>query len=123
MSETAFILIVEKESGDGDKLADGLREEGHLCRIVHSRDDALESIRVRRPDVIVTDADLAGFNNGMELVRESNRLAPDAELIVLGKDRDQLPAVREQSGLRIYEYLAKPIKTDEFRRLVSAAIE
>ena len=55
MSETAFILIVEDETGDAEVLAEGLRHEGHACRIARSRDEALESVRARRPDVIVTD--------------------------------------------------------------------
>jgi two-component system, NtrC family, response regulator HydG len=123
MSETAFILIIEKESGDAEKLADGLRQEGHACRIVHSRDDALDSIRARRPDVIVTDAELAGVNNGMELVVESSRLAPDAELIVMGADQHKALTLHNDNGVRIYDYLTKPVKVDEFRRLIAYAIE
>src|SRR5688572_8968171 len=110
MSETAFILIIEKETGDGEKLADGLRQEGHACRIVHSRDDAIDSIRARRPDVIVTDAELAGVNNGMDLVKESSRLAPDAELIVMGADQHKAITLQNDNGIRVFDYLTKPVK-------------
>ncbi len=124
MSETAFILIVENESDEAEKLADGLRQAGHACRVVHSRDDALDSIRSRRPDVIVADAQLAGANNGLDLIRESRRLAPDAELIVMGPESDgSIVLQKKVEGAPVFDYLAKPVKLDDFRRLVSGAAE
>ena len=119
MSETAFILIVEEEAQQAEQLAESLREAGHACRIVHSRDDALESIRARRPDVIVADARLGGATNGMELIRESERLAPDAEIILMDSQPEHLPV---PAG-RIYSTLAKPVELEDFRRVVTRAAE
>jgi two-component system, NtrC family, response regulator HydG len=122
LSETAFILIVEEEVHQAEQLAESLRVAGHACRIVHSRDEALDSIRARRPDVIVTDARLGGASNGMELIRESGRLAPDAEIILMDSSPQQLP-VPASAGRRIYDYLAKPVQLEEFRRVVTRAAE
>src|SRR5689334_10859115 len=88
MSDPAFVLIVEEEPAYAEQLAGELREAGHVPHVVHSRDEALESIRSRAPDVIIADARLAGARNGLELVKESNRLAPDAEIIVMSGDAE-----------------------------------
>ena len=124
MSETAFILIVEKESEQAEQLAAGLREAGHVPRVVHTREDALDSIRSRRPDVIVADASLAGAQNGLEFIRESNRLAPDAEVIVMSPAGEHAIVPRPRAGgPRVYDYLPKPVDLDAFRRVVSTAAE
>ncbi len=122
MGDTAFILIVEQERQYAEQLAGELRAAGHLPHIVHSRDEAIESIRSRPPDVIVADAALADTRNGLEFIRESNRLAPDAEIIVMSGDSESALAPREASaGVRVFDFLAKPVNVDDFRRLVTDA--
>ena len=68
MGETAFVLIVEDEAEHAEALADGLRREGHACRVVHSGDEALDSIRARRPDVIVVDEEFSRKGVGGKLL-------------------------------------------------------
>src|SRR5689334_20802708 len=124
MSDTAFVLIVEEEPDYAEQLAGELREAGYAPHVVHSREDALESIRSRPPDVIVTDARLAGTRNGLELVKESHRLAPDAEIIVMSDAAEgSLVPRRAPAGLRIYDFLAKPVNVADFRKLVTDAAD
>jgi len=125
MSETAFILIVGNEAGDAETLAEGLRHEGHACRIAHSRDEALESIRARRPDVIVTGDRPDAAANGMELIRESKRLAPDVEIVVISSAGEPVTGGRKGLGpaARVFEYITRPADPDSVRKVVASAAD
>ncbi|GMU20268.1 MAG: sigma-54-dependent Fis family transcriptional regulator [Phycisphaerae bacterium] len=124
MSDTAFVLIVEDEPQQADALADGLRDAGHACRVATSLDDAMDSIRARRPDVIVADALLAGASNGFKLALDAGRLAPDAEIIVLADDGVSTTAIQKSSSqTRIFELLRKPVSMDDVRAVVARAAE
>lgn len=124
MSDAAFVLIIENEPEHAESLAAGLREQGHACRVVASLEDALESIRARRPDVILADGNLAGADNGARLIRESNRLAPESEIVLMTPEGDTaLTPGRAGSGLRVFDYLRKPVNIDDARVVVARAAE
>ncbi len=90
MSETAFILIVDGNFFWAEELATRLRGESHACRTVENAGQALESLHTRRPDVILAEEGSAGAAEDIDLVAELNRLAPDAEVVLLADDhRDQ----------------------------------
>jgi len=123
-SETAFILIVDTENEESDKLSEVLRSEGHACRVVHSSKEAIESIRTRRPDVILVEAGQVDPSNGGNLFQMSKRLAPDAEIILMRADgddellQDLLPKEKTDFGT-----LTKPVDHDNVRKVVSAAAD
>ena len=126
MGDTAFILIVEDETQHAEALIEGLREEGHACRIAQSRDEALDSIRAQRPDVILADEGLDAGGNGASLLEEAKRLAPDAEIILLtgsGVTKMARPAGDGGDLLKVFETLAKPVAPADVRRAVSTAAE
>ncbi len=88
MSETAFILIVESDAQHGELLAERLRPEDRACRLANSREEAVESLGTRQPDVIVMDD--APHRNGTapeELIRQTRRMAPDAQIVLLTPDQ------------------------------------
>ena len=69
MSEAAFILIIEDEARPIGPVLDDLRAAGHLCRVVSSNADALESARAQRPDVILADVAVSVDGEGVEPAR------------------------------------------------------
>lgn len=126
MSETAFVLIVDPATESAEALADGLRQEGHACRVVHSGEEALESIRARRPDVIVMDETLGVAGDGAGPLAQAGSLAPEAEIILLTDDTDELESrrrIRSANGPRVFACLPRVIKVEEIRKRVSAAAE
>ena len=64
MADTAFILIVEDEKAHAEAIAEGLRRAGHACRTVETAEEAIDSIKARPPDVVITDYRLGGDLNG-----------------------------------------------------------
>ena len=83
MDEAAFVLIVEDETAHGEAIAEGLKRSNHICRVVASGTEAIESIRQRPPDVVITDYRLGGDLNGMDVLRSAKREAPDCEVILI----------------------------------------
>ncbi len=124
MSNTAFVLIVEDEVAHGEAIAEALARLKCACNVVGSGAAAIESIRHRPPDVVVTDYKLGGDINGMDVLREAKRISPDTEVILItayGSEALAREALSHDSEVHAYDYLIKPIDVDVLREKVSRA--
>ncbi|UCD27825.1 MAG: sigma-54-dependent Fis family transcriptional regulator [Planctomycetota bacterium] len=125
MSETAFILIIDNQDEESEKLVQILRQQGHACRIVHTGEDALESIPTRRPDVIMVDAKISTTSK-TDFLQQAKRLAPDAETILTGTDDDQ-QLLRDKKippgNIQFFKSLTKLVNRDQITKAVAEAAE
>ncbi len=124
MSQTAFVLIVEDEEAHGEAIAEALKRADCACNVVTNGKDAIESIRKRPPDVIITDYKLGGDVNGMDVLREAKTASPDTEVILItayGSETLAREALSQDSQHRAYDYLVKPIDIDVLRDKVQRA--
>ncbi|MHC5034838.1 MAG: sigma-54-dependent transcriptional regulator [Planctomycetota bacterium] len=126
MSETAFVLIVDDQRTAGEALAEALSESDYACNVVSGGAGAVESIKHRPPDVVITDRALAGNVSGMDVLRTAKRLCPDTEVIFV-TDRGTEAAARDAAGsdsqFQAYDYLTRPIDHDLFRDKVRRAAQ
>ena len=126
MSDTAFVLIVEDEVAHGEAMAEALQRSNFACNVVHDGKAALESIKQRPPDVVITDYKLGDNIDGMEVLREAKRVNPATEVVVItayGSEQLAREALSRESEFRAYDYLIKPIDIDELRSIVGRAAE
>ena len=96
------------------------------CNVVHDGRAALESIKQRPPDVVITDYKLGDNIDGMEVLREAKRVNPATEVVVItayGSEQLARQALSRESEFRAYDYLIKPIDIDELRSIVGRAAE
>lgn len=124
MSETAFVLIVEDEAAHGQAIAEALDRTKYACNVVESGDAAIDSIRSRPPDVVITDYRLGGSVNGMDVLRETKQANPQAEVILItayGSEQLARDVLSQDSQFRAYDYLIKPIDIDVLRDKVGRA--
>jgi len=125
MSETAFILIVESDPGQAEVLAGRLRPEYRACRVAASREEAIDSLKTRQPDVIVMDddTDIDG-TSPVQVLRETQRLAPDAQIVLMSSDADRARELALQNGPRVgvLTYEAKPVDLDRLGEMVARAV-
>ncbi len=124
--QTAFVLVVEDEEPHGEAIAEGLRRAGHACHVVNSAQDAIESIRKRPPDVIVTDYRLAGDEGptGLDVLREAKRVSDTTEVILItayGSERLAREALGGDDQARAFDYLTKPVDLEDVREAVDRA--
>lgn len=124
MSQTAFVLIVEDDLAHGEAIAEGLKREGHACRIVASGKEAVESVRARAPDVVITDYKLGGDLNGMDVLKKTREIAEHTQVILMtayGNESLARDALGPDNPTPAYDYLIKPIDIDVIREKVNRA--
>lgn len=124
--QTAFVLVVEDEEAHGEAIAEGLRRAGHACHVVSSAADAIESIRRRPPDVVVTDYRLTGEGGptGLDVLHEAKKASPETEVILItayGNERLAREALGGDGQDRAFDYLVKPVDLEDVREVVSRA--
>jgi two-component system, NtrC family, response regulator HydG len=125
MSETSFILIVENDGNHAEMLAERLRPEYRACRVANSREEAIESLSTRQPDVIVMDdRPENGDSNADRLLQETRRAAPDAQIVLMTPDSHRADDIKAQYGksVSILQYGDKPVDPDLVGELVSQAV-
>jgi len=124
MTDTAFVLIVDDETAHAEAIAEGLKRSNHACRVVSSGAEAVESIRQRPPDVVVTDFKLGGEVDGMDVLRAAKQQSPDTEVILItayGSEQLAREALGRDSPYQAYDYLIKPLDLDLLRDKVERA--
>ncbi len=121
MSETAFILLAGGEADRTDQAIESLRREGNACRLVQTPEEALDSIRAVRPDVIVVDGGFCPPERRSDLLKDFRVLAPDAEVVVV----DGSPEQPEMGGAAdvAFRRIPAPVSTDALCAAVRAAAE
>ena len=121
MEQTAFVLVVEDEQAHGEAIAEGLRRQGHACRVVESGTEAIKSIKDRPPDVVITDYRLGGDMDGMDVLRQTKQISPDSEVILITAFGDEQLARDALKDGGAYDYITKPLDLTHLREVVDRA--
>jgi two-component system response regulator HydG len=125
MSETSFILIVENDPRHAEILAERLRPEYRACRIATSRQEALDSLRTRQPDVIlIDDMPENGDPNADRLLQETRRTAPDAQIVLMTSNPARAEEIKTEYGssIKLLAYDRKPVDLDQIGQMVADAV-
>ncbi|MBT3315741.1 MAG: response regulator transcription factor [Anaerolineae bacterium] len=100
------ILIVDDEPIALKSLGDILELEGYSVITAKNGQVAVDYVRSRYVDLMIVDLRMPGIG-GLEVVRITNEISPDTEIILLtafGTTESAVEALR----LRIHDYLLKP---------------
>src|SRR5512140_3020047 len=120
MAETC-ILVVDDEESVATTIEAILKLDGHDVVAVTSGGEAIRLLNERQFDVVLTDLRL-GDMDGIEVLKEVQRTAPDTAAIMLTGYASLESAIAAlRSGA--YDYLMKPSEVDELRATVNRAIE
>ena len=114
------ILVVDDEKIVCDMARLILQNEGYEVDTFTDSRLALNAIRERRYDLVVTDLKMENIN-GMDILREVNRLYPDARVIMLTAYAT-LDATIEAIRERIYDFFPKPVKIEDLKKSVKKAL-
>ncbi len=110
-SPPAQVLVVDDELDLAETLAEGLCDRGFLAMATSSGRDAIERLEHGPVDALVTDLRMGGVD-GLTLLAESRRLAPERPVIVMtayGAIDTAVESIRQGA----YHYLTKPFRLDE----------
>ncbi|MDW7711079.1 MAG: sigma-54 dependent transcriptional regulator [Deferrisomatales bacterium] len=121
MTHENRILVVDDEAGMTDLLRRVLTARGHAVTCSRSAEEAADRLAVEPFDLVVTDLVMGG-KGGEQLVRKVREEHPDTEIIVVTAHASVDSAI-EVMKLGAFDYLRKPLLTEELLHAVTRALE
>jgi DNA-binding response OmpR family regulator len=114
----ARVLIVEDDQPVAGIIADELRGQGHVVELVGNGAEALASLAVNRPDVIVLDLMLPVVHGWDFIERYREVTGGQVIPIVVVSAAGAIPRSMEALGVR--RFIGKPFEPEEVARAVAA---
>lgn len=121
MDYTAKILIVDDEQIALRDLKHVMKKEGYTVMGTQSGPNALKLLDKQYFDIVLTDLKMEKVD-GMQILKKCKELYPDAEVIIMTRYATVQSAI-ESMKKGAYDYMAKPFKLDEVRKVVREAVE
>ena len=119
--EPAKVLIVDDDEGHAEALAEWLGIDGYACTLAHSGEAGIAKLGEETFDAVLTDLKMRD-KSGLEVLRESKSLQPDAAvLLITGHGSVETAVAAMRSGAA--DYLQKPVNGAELRTRLARAIE
>jgi two-component system response regulator HydG len=116
----AHMLVVDDEEIALRNLQHVMEKEGYRVTATQSGAQAIEQMKGNRFDVVLTDLRMEGVD-GMDVLRASQELQPEAEVIFITGYATAESAVQALKHGAFY-YIAKPFRLDNVRKVVSEAL-
>lgn len=120
-TETECILVVDDEPNMLVLFQRVLGREGYQVVCASSGEEALNKLEAAWFDLVISDLRMAGLD-GVELLRAAKKSRPDLPFLLLtayGTVASAVLAMKEGA----WEYLTKPVDTEELRRVVRKTLE
>jgi two-component system, NtrC family, response regulator PilR len=129
------ILVVDDEQSMREFLAICLRRAGHEVMVAKSGNEALEKLRTKQIDVVVTDLKMPGDLDGLGILKAIKTgavrytaapgstpsiIEPEVILVTAYATADTALAAMKQGA---YDYLTKPFQVEEINAVISRALE
>ena len=121
MNGEPTLLVVDDEASNLESLERIFAREGLTVLSAHDGREALEVVRKRRVDVVLTDLMMPGIS-GVDLLKAVKQLSAETETVVMtayGTVEAAVEAMREGA----YDFITKPLKRAHVIRVVSKALE
>jgi DNA-binding NtrC family response regulator len=115
------ILVVDDEAILRDAVAEALGRAGHAVEAFDAGRSALDRLAAEPFDLVVTDLKMAGLD-GLQVLEEAKRLAPDVPVVLVTAHGSVETAVRAMKR-GAYDFLIKPFRLEELEALAARALE
>ncbi len=114
------VLVVDDERDHADGIVEALGRLPVKALAVYTGEDAIEVLRSRRVDVVVTDLKLEGPADGLDVLREARQNSDSTEVILITAYAT-IENCKEAIKQGAFDYLVKPLDIDQLRTLVEQA--
>jgi len=115
------ILVVDDDNLMKDFLKETLSRSNYLVDLASSGDEALDKLKIKEYDVIVSDIRMPKLG-GMELLKAAKDNSPDTKIVMMTAYGTVENAV-EAMKLGAFDYIMKPFSADEIELVVKKAFE
>jgi DNA-binding NtrC family response regulator len=113
------IMVLDDEPIVCKRLKPALEKQGYEVDTFTQSSDAMEQIKQKDYDIIVTDLKMKGVD-GMQLLTEAKRRSPKTEVIVI-TGFATLETARQSFQQGVFDFIAKPFKLSEIQEVVKRA--
>jgi DNA-binding NtrC family response regulator len=120
MSRTS-ILILDDEPIVSKRLQPSLEKKGYEVETFTESMKALQRIRERDFDIVITDLKMEGVD-GMQILAEVKKRSPRTEVIVI-TGFATMQTAKESFQQGVLDFLAKPFKLGEIAEVIRRAEE
>jgi two-component system, response regulator, stage 0 sporulation protein F len=110
------ILVVDDEENTRLALTRLLAREGYDVKTAANGSEALNQIRIQPVELVITDLNMPVMN-GLTFLRELNREQPASNVIMITAF-GEVESYLEALNLGAFEYLNKPVKLDELKKVM-----
>ncbi len=121
MERKARVLIVDDELIGLRNLQHVMEKEGYEVQGTQSGQNALKLMEEKRFEIVITDLKMEKVD-GMQILRKAKALHPECEVILITGYATLQSAIQAMKK-GAYDYVAKPFKLDEVRKVVAEAAE
>jgi DNA-binding response OmpR family regulator len=121
MPQGSSVLIVDDDESIRIILAEVLAKEGYDIAEAETGEEALEMLRQRDFDVVLTDL-MMPVTDGMELLTIIRKLKPETRVIMItafATIESAVEAMRKGAS----DYIAKPFDAEDVRKIVKRTLE
>lgn len=115
------ILVVDDEQGVRDLLSYELPSEGYQVAIAANGEEALETLRTAKFDLVICDISMPKMG-GLEVLKAVKQIDPDIEVIMItayGTIEVAVESIKEGA----YDFIQKPFNLDEIFAVVDKALQ
>lgn len=119
MSNKAEVMVVDDEAIVGERLRDHLEKKGMAVEVFTSSREAIDRLKEKSFDVIVTDIKMEG-PSGIDVLLQVKKIAPTSEVIMITGYGD-FATFRESEAVGAYDYILKPFKLEDVAKKVAKA--
>jgi DNA-binding NtrC family response regulator len=114
-SSDKTILVVDDEPSARDLCKEILKGQGYCVEVAESGARALEILESGQVDIVLTDVRMPGMD-GMDLLKIIKTKFGETDTVIM-TGFGSIPAAVAAMKLGAYDYITKPFKIDEFRRV------
>jgi DNA-binding response OmpR family regulator len=120
-NETAHILVVDDEGAIRYSVSKTLQRIGYEVDEASTGEEAVDMIKKREYEVVLTDIRMPGIT-GVELLKRIKDASPDA-IVILMTGYASLGTAVESLRLGAHDYLVKPSSSQDIRQSVTRGVE
>lgn len=121
MTNSGRVLIVEDEQAALKNLQHVMKKEGYDVTGTLSGTHAIELLEEREFDLVLTDLRMEKVD-GIKVLERTKQLHPETEVILITAYAS-IPSAVETMKKGAFDYIDKPFRLDDVRKVVSSAIE
>ncbi len=113
------ILILDDELIVCKRLRPNLEKSGFEVESFTKSNEALERVRQKRFDVVITDIKMEGLD-GLGFMEEVKKISPETEVVVI-TGFATMDTAKQSYQKGVFDFIAKPFSLSEIQKVVKKA--